>query len=226
MYKRTDVLLIWLLRIIKSTFIRKMRIYQFALLFFFTLTSTVVDACDITLSIEEKICENQYFVFGSDTLTSSGQYFNIFQVPVGCDSTVYLDLTVVPSISTYLAETICDGTSFAVDTMEYMESGNYVIPLTSLAGCDSTVYLDLTVVPSIFTYLAETICEGTSFAVDTMEYVESGNYVIPLTSLAGCDSTVYLDLTVVPSVSTYLTETICEGTSFVVDTMEYDESGS
>lgn len=225
MYKRTDVLLIWLLRIIKSTFIRKMRIYQFALLFFFTLTSTVVDACDITLSIEEKICENQYFVFGSDTLTSSGQYFNIFQVPAGCDSTVYLDLNVLTVKHKNINVTICEGQSYVVGDQEFSTEGLYSVILTGTNGCDSIVNLQLDINPIIRRTIEPVICEGESFQVGTKIYSESGIYIDTLVDQLYCDSIVTTILDVKQVSVEQIAITICEGESYTVGQNTYTQEG-
>jgi hypothetical protein len=63
---------------------------------------------------------------------------------------------------TNLTEEICDGESFTVGTASsYVVSGNYVDTLTSLVtGCDSIVFLDLTVHPIPMTNLTEEICDG------------------------------------------------------------------
>jgi hypothetical protein len=45
-------------------------------------------------TITESICQGESFVFGNQTLTSTGDYDEVFSTQSGCDSTVSLELTV------------------------------------------------------------------------------------------------------------------------------------
>jgi gliding motility-associated-like protein len=47
-------------------------------------------------TVSASLCQGNNYVFGSQTLTSSGQYLEVFQSISGCDSTVTLDLVVNP----------------------------------------------------------------------------------------------------------------------------------
>ena len=118
----------------------------------------------------------------------------------GCDSIVNLGLFVRDEITTSLTQEICEGSTYEVGPSSYDESGQYQDVLTSVnTGCDSTVSLDLTVIPLAETMLTESICDGEVVIVGTSVYTETGSYQDVLTStLTGCDSVVYLDLDVIP----------------------------
>ena len=82
-------------------------------------TFTSVDGCDsiVTLTlkvgeisrvaVKEAICEGQSFVFGTQTLTSTGEYVETFTNVAGCDSIVTLTLNVAKNSATAIEETIC-----------------------------------------------------------------------------------------------------------------------
>ena len=132
-----------------------------------------------------------------------------------------LTLTILPTFTTDLTESICDGDSYTVGTSTYTTAGTYSDVLTASNGCDSTVNLTLTILPTFTTDLTESICDGDSYTVGTSTYTTAGTYSDVLTASNGCDSTVNLTLTILPTFTTDLTESICDGDSYTVGTITY-----
>ena len=126
----------------------------------------------------------------------------------------------------FLNEMICQGDTFQVGTSSFSTSGTYVIPLTSVGDCDSTVNLTLTVMPAAINNLNETICQGDSLMIGTSIYKATGTYADTLIAANGCDSIVNLNLTVRENVITDLSETICAGESFAVGDSIFTQSGN
>lgn len=180
---------------------------------------------EIETNLVETICEGEVYQVGDSFYHQSGNYTNVFNNYADCDSTVYLDLTVLSDISTDLEVTICEGEVYQVGDSFYHESGNYTNVLNNYADCDSTIYLDLTVLADINTHLEVVICDGETYQVGNSTYTQSGNYSDVLSNYADCDSTVYLDLTVLPEIETALVASICEGEVYQVDDFFYHESG-
>ncbi|MGB1296187.1 MAG: PA domain-containing protein [Flavobacteriales bacterium] len=189
-----------------------------------TLNLTVNPTSSTPLT--ETICEGDSFIVGSSTYTTTGNYTTTLSNMYGCDSVVTLDLTVNPTSSTPLTESICEGESFMVGSSTYTTTGNFTNTLSNMYGCDSVVTLDLTVNPTSSTPLTESICEGENFIVGSSTYTSSGNYTNTLSNMYGCDSVVTLSLIVNPTSSTPLTETICEGDSFIVGSSTYTTTGN
>ncbi|MGB0871032.1 MAG: PA domain-containing protein [Flavobacteriales bacterium] len=189
-----------------------------------TLNLTVNPISNTPLT--ESICEGENYTVGSSIYTSTGIYTDTFMNVYGCDSIVSLDLTVHPLFNIPLAESICMGETFIVGSTGYTTTGNYSDTLTSINGCDSVVNLDLTINALSNTPLTESICEGESFMVGFATYTTAGNYVDTLSNMAGCDSIVVLDLNVNPTSSTPLTESICEGESYMVGSSIYTVTGN
>ena len=199
---------------------------------------TASNGCDSTVNLNltvypipvtnltEVVCFGDSYTVGNSTYTASGIYQDILTAFTGCDSIVNLNLTVRNLIETNLTETVCFGDSYTVGNSTYTASGAYQDVLTAVNGCDSIVNLNLTVRNLIETNLVETICEGDSWPVGTSIYNTTGIYQDVLTSvLTGCDSIVNLDLTVVPTQYTTLTEAICDGETFTVGASNYTTSG-
>ena len=58
---------------------------------------------------------------------------------------ITLDLTILDEDTTPITASICEGGIYEVGDSTYTMSGIYTTVLTSLAGCDSTVVLNLIV---------------------------------------------------------------------------------
>jgi len=171
------------------------------------------------------ICSGDQYTFGTQTLNSSGTYQETFAASTGCDSLVTLQLAVVSSFSENISETICEGGSYTVGNSTYTEEGTYTNTLTSTSGCDSMVTLNLSVEQNISVLVNETICEGEDYIFNGTNLTETGLYTEVLTTSGGCDSTVSVNLTVLPGVPPTLNEVICEGESYNFGDNVYTESG-
>jgi len=188
------------------------------------LNLTVLDPIETFL--EEEICEGDTAMVGSEIFTTTGEYTVLLQASNGCDSTVFLDLLVNPNVETTITPEVCFGDDFVLGDSTFTATGTYEVPLMTTEGCDSTVVVELTVKPEITTTLDESICEGDTFTVGGMSFDTTGTYDVVLTAADGCDSTVTLNLDVIPTVFTTLNEEVCNGGSFTVGTSTYDATGT
>jgi hypothetical protein len=86
----------------------------------------------------------------------------------------------VPQIGAYvdtIYDTICSK-DYTLDFNSMPESEIYVDSLVSVAGCDSIIVLDLTVLPSVYIDTMVTIQAGEEFEFDGVVYTEAGIYHI------------------------------------------------
>lgn len=150
-----------------------------------------------TTVLRDTICDGQTVFFDGQSLGSTGIYADTLASFFGCDSIINLDLTVLPNPTVNLTETICFGDTVWVGTTPYTTTGMFTQNLFTSFGCDSTISLNLTVLPENLVTLNEIICQGQSFTVGTNSYSTSDTYVDTLSSWQGCDSIVTLNLTVV-----------------------------
>ncbi|HMQ47699.1 MAG TPA: gliding motility-associated C-terminal domain-containing protein [Saprospiraceae bacterium] len=140
------------------------------------------------------------------------------------DSCVWIRI-VPPPMLTELSATICEGDSVVVGDTSLVLTGIHDIILESYAGCDSIVRMDLTVIPTLYTDLVESICEGESFSVGSNAYSNSGFFVDTLVSSQNCDSIVRLQLSVLAPVFADVSAVICRGASFAIGDSLFTESG-
>ncbi|MGH1435079.1 MAG: gliding motility-associated C-terminal domain-containing protein [Lewinella sp.] len=206
---------------------------------FFTPLTTM-EGCDsiVTLNLNvipipetpltEVICDGESITVGSNTYTVTGQYTDVLtSIVSGCDSIVYLDLTVNPLLETQLTEVICEGEVFNIGGVDYSTTGIHQELISSVVtGCDSTIILDLTVNPVFDQMISETICDGESVMVGDSTYTTTGTWPTLMTTVDGCDSLVTLELTVLPILSTTLSETLCAGETYTVGPSTYDVTGT
>jgi hypothetical protein len=165
----------------------------------------------LTSTFEASICAGGTYTFGAETLTESGEYTQTFEAIGGCDSLVTLSLVVLPLSSGSLSASICAGSSYPFNGAFLSDPGMYTATLTSSNGCDSTVVLSLSVLPTSGSVINATICSNETYGFAGAALSETGVYSNILQSSNGCDSTVTLNLLVLPVVSTLVTGTICAG---------------
>ena len=204
----------------------------------YTETFQAINDCDstvvLTLTVNPTynmtdvatICDGQSYAFGTQTLTTTGSYTEIFTSALGCDSTVTLTLTVNPVYNTTDAVAICDGQSYGFGTQTLTTSGTYTETFQSVNNCDSTVVLTLTVNPVYTTTDAVTICDGQSYAFGTQSLTTAGVYTENFQSTNSCDSLVTLTLTVNPIYNVNDTISICNGDSYAFGSQTLTTAGT
>lgn len=115
----------------------------------------------------------------------------------GCDSTIYLYIY-FKSDDVVDIHRACESFTW-IDGNTYTESNNTAtVTLTNQYGCDSVVHLNLTIGHSDNTVHEVTVEECSYYRMSNGEYfTESGDYQRTLQSSCGCDSTVFLHLTII-----------------------------
>ena len=147
----------------------------------------------------DTICSNSTYNFYGQSLNTTGSYTHTLTNAVGCDSIETLYLTVTPTSTTTINQTICSGTTITFQGQVLSTTGTYQYTLTNAGGCDSFLIFNLTVTPPVFTPISHTICTGDTFGHDGHTYTTAGIYNDTLhTIVGGCDSIIVLTLTTKP----------------------------
>lgn len=172
----------------------------------------------------ETECDSYTWINGTqETYTQSGIYTYKAKTTEGCDSTVTLHLTINHNDSSYIftPEPACNSYSWKGET--YTQSGYYHYDTVTVNGCDSIMYLDLTVYHDDLTGI-ETITTCDTYKWKDQEFDESGTHTFDTITTHGCDSTVTLYLTINHSnLDGNVTETACD--SYTWNGQEYTQSG-
>ncbi|MEM8909097.1 MAG: hypothetical protein AAGD05_14725, partial [Bacteroidota bacterium] len=159
-------------------------------------------------NINDTYCTGGTYFFEGDgnTYTDFGfPYVITLPIPsyLGCDSIVNLSLTEVPLPPEPLTDFVCEGDIYIYegDGNSYFPGFNeIVLPNASFEGCDSTVHLDLIQYFDAFNTIDVAICEGDVYQACGVNLSLTSNYTLTTdlcgNSFQGCDSTVFVNLTV------------------------------
>ncbi len=141
------------------------------------------------------ICGTYTLPFSGIVVGDDGIYTDTTTNAANCDSVITFDLDFDNTYSSF-ATTACDVYT-APSGAQYTISGVYMDTIPNAANCDSimTINLDMFYANSI-TIIA-TACNPPYISPNGNSYSTSGTYVdASLTSANGCDSTVFVNLTV------------------------------
>lgn len=102
-------------------------------------------------------CPEEPVQFGNEWFNTDTTVVHLFPNFAGCDSTSTLHLKVHPTIEdTYRHDSICSDSSILINGVRYREPmDNQLIMLQSVNGCDSALYMTLTVNKLIKTEMIE-----------------------------------------------------------------------
>jgi len=159
--------------------------------------------------LNRQMCEGKSYDFEGTLLNATGTYTHSFVTVDGCDSTITLNLTVNPPITTALTDSFCVHGSYFYRGKTITTAGIYTDTLSTSLGCDSIVTLTLSYRHPIQVTLNRQICEGTSYNFGGTSLKATGSYQHNLVTVGGCDSIVTLNLTVNPPITTALTDNFC-----------------
>jgi len=201
--------------------------------------------CDSTVAVNLTVLpeltgtHNETVCFGG-SITVNGNVYDA-TTPTGtevfnnigannCDSTVTVNLTVLPELTGTHNETVCFGSSITVNGNLYdatTPTGTEVFNNIGANICDSTVAVNLTVLPELTGTHNETVCFGSSITVNGNLYdatTPTGTEVFNNIGTNNCDSTVTVNLTLLPELTGSITQSICYGDSIVVNGTTYNST--
>ena len=97
--------------------------------------------------VDVTICEGESYFAGGANQTTSGVYSDSTPMSNGCQSVTTTNLTVIPSGTSTVNETVCIGDCVTIGTDTYCNEGTFMttLPNANYLGCDSIVTLNLTV---------------------------------------------------------------------------------
>lgn len=157
--------------------------------------------------------------------TASGIYTAVIPNAAGCDSTITIDLTIIPNTQVILNPVICQGTSYLSPAgNNYTVSGTYSEQVQPTQGCPVEFMINLTVNETSSSETTVTECD--SYTWNGTTYTMSGTYTLEgLTNANGCDSTATLVLTINNSFESTQSFTACDSYEWSNGTV-YTESGT
>lgn len=120
-----------------------------------------------------------------------------------------VNCVICPDLDTTISATICFGGSYSFNGTNYSNSGTYSVTYFNVLGCDSSVTLQLTVLPISQSTTTIVACESYTW-INGQTYTNSTNLpTFLLTNSLGCDSLVHLNLTILQESSSFDTIEAC-----------------
>ncbi len=177
-------------------------------------------------TVNASVCQGGSYTIGGQSFSTAGQHQAIVSAANGCDSVITLNLTLNPIFSGTINQSICQGGSYVFFGQTLSNSGIYSQTLQNAAGCDSIVNLNLTMNPVLSTTQNVAICPGDSYTFFGQTLTNAGSYSQSLQNSAGCDSIVYLNLSIKPTTSATITYAMCDGLSYNFNGQTITAAGS
>lgn len=165
-------------------------------------------------NLTAQICSGSSYAFAGNLLTQAGSYTHTYLNSVGCDSVVNLTLTVNDSVVTSQQAFICLGDTFDFYGTPLWFSGVFNKYLTTTAGCDSVIRLNLGVLATPLTSVSESICKGSSYSFFGSVLTQAGVYQHKIPVGGQCDSVIELTLTLKDTLATTTSASICANQSY------------
>ncbi len=170
--------------------------------------------------LDFEICEGEVLQFEDQTYDETGSYLFNYPLPDGCDSTIVIDLQVLPTYNILVPFTACEGQTITFpdgsSTVATMDAA-YEVALLTNAGCDSLITIDIQVVPTYNTAESFMVCQGENYTWPdgTSDIIlDSQSYTSQLLSQFNCDSTVVTSLTVIPAPNSQEFIQVCRGEDY------------
>lgn len=156
---------------------------------------------------------------------ASGQYVIHGVNSAGCDSLTAVDLVVLAQDSDFYAATTCEMYYWPLFDTTLHTSGVHVVPLAGADVCPAQQVLNLTI-DSVFrdTLFVES-CTPYYWDMTWLTYSNSGQHSITFNSQSGCDSSITLDLLILPPITDTLTAVSCSSYFWNESGNTYHSSG-
>jgi hypothetical protein len=155
--------------------------------------------------------------FTTPSITSSTTYFaEVRNVSTGCVSNrrVRVNATIIPTSASAVGQTICGNEHYLFNGVLLNTTGTYLDTFSNIAGCDSVVTLNLSVIPVSSSSFNQSICAGATYMFNGVVLTTTGVYSDTFMNSLGCDSVLTLHLTVQPYSTGSINSSICNGTSY------------
>lgn len=120
---------------------------------------------------------------------------------------------------------ICTSDSFFFNATWLKKEGVYNATFSDINGCDSIVYLTLWHMPNSYGERIMYLCEGQTLNLSGHIIDAAGTYQLHYKASWGCDSVVLVHVQEIPTVSTSIKKTLCEGDSLFFGTKWIQENG-
>ena len=162
-----------------------------------TCADSYADTFRVTYSrdtVYDTVCPGMPYQFNRYILYDSGFY----SVQDACGPQ-WLHLSYHTTSSSARYDTICMGDTLRLYELDFADAGIHRVVIPDVRGCDSSVYLHLTVHPSYFVRLKDTLPVGEYLTVGDTQFVAPALGGYTMETVEGCDSILWVRLSCIGS---------------------------
>ncbi|MBK8956528.1 MAG: gliding motility-associated C-terminal domain-containing protein [Saprospiraceae bacterium] len=148
----------------------------------------------------------------------------------GCDSILHVKINLLQTSQARLDTSICPGGVVSIHNQLFDElnrSGNVLLKNANQFGCDSSIHVELKILPTTSSKIDTSICPGESLIIHSRKFDENrlkGEIILPGVNHYGCDSLITVQLSVRATSTSKLDTAICKGSSLVIHQQRFDEN--
>ena len=170
-------------------------------------------------------CSGEIYTWNGQNYSQSGTYTQVLVAQDGLDSVVTLNLTSPSPIDITFGMYFCPEVPYIWNNQSYNQPGMYTQVLSAQNGCDSTVNIYLSYAPPITTSFSANFCPEVPYIWNNQTYNQPGEYSQVFTAQNGCDSTVTLNLTYAPPITSSFSDNFCPGGLYLWNNQPYSLPG-
>ncbi len=167
-----------------------------------SVVTVVVESLPVTVQIVDAIaCANSFFEFNGQQLLPGTQTTFTAVNPDGCVDTTIVAVFGLPTSTGAQTLTACPGSTVTYGGMTLSAGDVQDFTLTNWLNCDSVVTVTVLALQGDTTQLALQVCAGETVSYNGQTLSAGDQFTWVGTNQHGCDSTVYVSVTGLPSVS-------------------------
>ena len=159
------------------------------------------DSLAIQHEINFLVCPDESVTYNGVEIPNGSTASFHFLTPEGCDSIVTVNVEAIELDTSVVELAACAGDSAVYHGHSILAGESKLITVAFSDGCDSSILISVSILPSDTTYSTLEICNGDSVEYHGMVFSEGDHGLLKLTNQQGCDSIVFVTVTTTPSVS-------------------------
>ncbi len=191
-----------------------------------TLTVNVTEVAVLTSTVDLSACTGATADYNGNALAAGSSTDFTLTSSAGCDSIVTVVVAELLPTAGSTDVSICAGGSIDVNGTSYTAAGAFTQTLTNAAGCDSTLTVNVTEVAVLTSTVDLSACTGATADYNGNALAAGSSTNFTLTSTAGCDSIVTVNVAeLLPTVGA-VDVMLCTGETVDVNGTIYTSGGA